>query len=391
MSFLYIEPYEVRHEVMARVKELEAWMDLGLRGREYIEMDEFEPLRKRVSEFLLKRNRVRIDGKERRPILDRTAFIEYSLTSSRFLVKPERLPLSTATIGVVITYMTDGIPKEVTVDWELFSKRIQQVPTNAIDPAGPFPSYVTPDDNVFRWTNFLKKYEIPQVRGVDVSDVLTKFHIPLGTIFCLAGIWPAVIQIRRRKGVNGTQRLQYGVAAALVVFGLLIYPFTKVSIAKPSAMVTVQDEDARDILYSLLKNVYRAFDFREESDIYDKLALSASGDLLADIYLQNRKSFEVQRAGGAKAKVKELEIQEVSVKQLPDRPLGLALTSKWTALGAVGHWGHIHTRMNQYEAIISIEPVDDLWKITGLELLEEKRIDPYAKKPQNEKSQTESE
>ena len=29
MSFLYIEPYEVRHEVLARVKDLEAWLDLG--------------------------------------------------------------------------------------------------------------------------------------------------------------------------------------------------------------------------------------------------------------------------------------------------------------------------------------------------------------------------
>lgn len=36
-------------------------------------------------------------------------------------------------------------------------------------------------------------------------------------------------------------------------------------------------------------------------------------------------------------------------------------------------------RKNQYDAIITVEPVDGAWKITGLELLEEKRIDPYAK------------
>jgi len=45
-------------------------------------------------------------------------------------------------------------------------------------------------------------------------------------------------------------------------------------------------------------------------------------------------------------------------------------------MGTVGHWGHI--RQNQYEANIIVEPVDGAWKITGLELLEEKRIDPYA-------------
>ncbi|MDX2497992.1 MAG: hypothetical protein QNL11_08845 [Desulfobacterales bacterium] len=48
-------------------------------------------------------------------------------------------------------------------------------------------------------------------------------------------------------------------------------------------------------------------------------------------------------------------------------------------MGSVGHRGHIHIRKNQYEADITVEPVDGAWKITSLELLEEKRIDSYAK------------
>lgn len=66
------------------------------------------------------------------------------------------------------------------------------------------------------------------------------------------------------------------------------------------------------------------------------------------------------------------------MKHLDDRLLALLFHSKWTAMGTVGHWRHIHTRKNQYEANIIAEPVDGAWKITGLELLEEKRIDPYA-------------
>ena len=48
MSFIYIEPYEVRHEVLARVKDLAAWIDLDLRGNEFIEADENKELKKRV-------------------------------------------------------------------------------------------------------------------------------------------------------------------------------------------------------------------------------------------------------------------------------------------------------------------------------------------------------
>lgn len=63
----------------------------------------------------------------------------------------------------------------------------------------------------------------------------------------------------------------------------------------------------------------------------------------------------------------------------PDRPLALTFKSTWTALGTVGHWGHMHMRKNQYEAILTVEPVDGVWKITGMEMIEEKRIDPNAK------------
>jgi hypothetical protein len=133
------------------------------------------------------------------------------------------------------------------------------------------------------------------------------------------------------------------------------------------------------ILQSLLKNIYRSFDFREEEDVYDRLATSVSGDLLADIYLQNRKSLVVTQAGGAQARVKEIEIEDVTVEHLNEHPLALLFRSKWTAMGTVGHWGHIHMRKNRYEANITVEPVEGVWKITGLELLEERRIDPYAK------------
>ena len=52
----------------------------------------------------------------------------------------------------------------------------------------------------------------------------------------------------------------------------------------------------------------------------------------------------------------------------------------------MGHWGHTHTRKNQYEAEISVAPVEGAWKIIGLDMIEEKRIDPYGGTPANNKS-----
>ena len=77
-------------------------------------------------------------------------------------------------------------------------------------------------------------------------------------------------------------------------------------------------------------------------------------------------------------RLKEVKILDVDVASVDDRPLGLLFHARWTAMGTVGHWGHIHMRKNQYDANITVEPVEGAWKIAGLELLEEQRIDPYA-------------
>jgi hypothetical protein len=381
MSFLYIEPYEVRHEILARVKDLEAWMDLGLRGDEFIEADENETLKKRVGQFFLERDNTLIDGKQLQPILDRIAFVKYSMTGSTFLDQPEQLPVNTAMVGVIITYLTDGIPQQVTNQWDLWSDRIQKVPADAIDPAGPFPSYVTPDDKVLTWNNFLKTYQMPTIAKIKVDESLITMKIPLASVLCLLALLPLVWQIAKRRKNARSIGLHMGLAVVLIAAGVMLYPFLKVAIAKPAALAPrMTEKDAVTVLNTLLKNIYRSFDFREEGDVYDRLATSVSGDLLAEIYLQNRKSLVVTQAGGARARVKEVEIMEVEVKPLVDHPLGRLFHAKWTAMGTVGHWGHIHTRKNQYEANITMKPMGGAWKITDLELLEEKRIDSYAQK-----------
>ncbi len=380
MSYLYVEPYEVRHEILTRVRDMEQWMDLGLRGRDYIEVDEWESLKKRIGEFLLTKNKVLVDGQPLRPILDRTDYVKVALTGIQLLLQPERLDLSTAILGVKFVYLTQGLPKEVTVDWELFTDEIKKVPATSIDPAGPLLSFVTPDDRIHKWTNFLKNYKIPQVAEMMVPDSLTKFNVPIGSVVSLSLLLLVGWQAKMQKQRSRTIRPQLVAGALLIAASLLLSPFMHVSIGKPAIMApTLGQTEATELMQSLLRNVYRAFDFRREEDVYDKLAVSVSGDLLSDVYLQNRKSFAVQRAGGAQAKVKEVKILDVAIKPHPNRPLALRLKSTWTAMGTVGHWGHVHTRKNQYEANLTVEPVDGVWKITGMEMIEEKRIDPNAK------------
>ncbi len=42
--------------------------------------------------------------------------------------------------------------------------------------------------------------------------------------------------------------------------------------------------------------------------------------------------------------------------------------------GSVGHWGHVHERVNRYRGLLTIEPLGGVWKLVAAEVLEEERI-----------------
>ena len=376
MSFLYVEPYEVRHEILTRVKDLAEWMGLGLRGERYIEVDELEPLKQRIGAFLLKKNPVMVDGEPLKPILDRANYVKVAMTGIRILEQPERLEVDSAIVGVIISYITDGMPRQVTVDWELFTDQIQRVPATATDPAGPLPTFLTPQDPVHTWTNYLKNYELPTVHRSAVAGSLGELRIPVVSLICLIGLFGAggwmLINRRNRKRL----RLPLAAGALCLTIGAAAYPFARITIDRPAQIAGELDgERAAALLQTQLKNVYRAFDFRDEEDVYDKLALSVSGDLLTDIYLQNRRSMAIAQAGGAQAKIKEVVVEAADAERVDGEGLTYALHGTWTALGTVGHWGHVHQRKNRYEAVVTVQAQDGAWKIVDLDLRDEQRLD----------------
>jgi hypothetical protein len=379
MTFLYVEPFEVRHEALVRVRDMAQWMELGLRDPDWIELDELEPLKRRIGEFMLTRNPLHIDGRAGEPILDRTNFVKVSLRGIQILEVPERLETSTAIVGVILSYLTDGLPQQVAVDWELFTDQVRRVPAIATDPAGPLTTYLEPDDSVHTWTNFLKNYEPPSVEQVRLAETLAPLDLPLGSVLVAGMLLPLPFWYRRRRHGGRSTGPVAGVAVACVVGALALVPYARVAVPMPGVAAPALDTNqAGKLLEILLKNVYRAFDFRGEATVYDKLAQTVADELLAEVYLQSRRSLQVQRAGGAQAKVREVEVLEATPVRASRTPLVYDIEARWTAEGRVGHWGHVHTRKNLYHANLRLEDRDGAWKVTGLDLLEEERVDATA-------------
>ncbi|MHC5114147.1 MAG: hypothetical protein ACYTGP_06935 [Planctomycetota bacterium] len=359
-GFLYVEPYEVRKEIIVRPKDLQHWIDLGLAGRETIPVELQADLKREVAAFLRERQPVEIDGAVIEPELAQINFLERTLRSSRVIDPPVELDLDAAILGVIFVYATESLPERVTLEWDLFNERIAQVPAASVDQAGPLPILLEADFATLEWRNFLTNPEIPSLVAVAAP--------PTSAMRVAAGLrWPMlVVTVLIGASLLLGGRIEKRLAALALVMMATGICF---GVGNRAA---VSDERAGTVVGGLLHNIYRAFDEREEERIYDVLDQSVAGDLLTRIYLETRRGLVLANQGGARAKVKEIDVVELSAEPASDG--GFLATAAWHVAGSVGHWGHIHERRNQYRARLDVRPVDGAWKLAGMEILEEERV-----------------
>ncbi|MHC5011592.1 MAG: hypothetical protein ACYTG6_11690 [Planctomycetota bacterium] len=371
-AFLYVDPFEVRQEIIVRPKDLEHWIDLGIGDAETIPVDAQAVLKQQVVDFLSGRNPLTIDGTRVEPVLDRIHFVRRTLRSTGIVDPPEALPVVTATLGVIFVHPIESLPERVTVDWTLFTPAIQNVPAAATDEAGGLPTTLTPDDPQLVWQNFLTSPTLPTFVTLEPPPPPGRWSIPVLSAILLgaAGVLGWHAQRKRRW-----RSPSLGVAMLLLAAGaVLLWPVLRVRFTPPFlGERSIEAEASRDLMTGLLRNVYHAFDYRGEEMVYDTLARSTSGELLSDVYLEMRRTLELQKQGGARVRVNEVEVEEIANEDL-EGEVGFVSTCTWTAGGSVGHWGHIHQRRNRYRAVLTVRPVDGSWKITDLELLDEERL-----------------
>ena len=358
---------------MIRIRDLADFIDLDLTNIQSFSPELLESIKNQAITYFEQKPQMTIDGNIINPIINKINFLETDRKGVfQVIQNPQELELNSAIIGIDLVYPVQSIPNQVKVKWDMFNEKITSIPTMTTDPAGPFPYSLTADDRVLVWNNSLINYAIPKVEYLSVTN---QFNLPLGLlIFIGLSIFSLIIILKNKKVNKSINQYYYIMPIFFLFVGIVSYPFSQIKLGKPQFILSqVSEQEAQIIFSHLLKNIYRAFDFREESDVYDKLAISLEGDLLTDVYLQTNKSMELENQGGAVATVKDIEITEVK-RETSSSKGELAFRTKWIASGTLEHWGHSHNRQNQYDAILTISPIKDVWKITDIELLEETRI-----------------
>ena len=368
--FVYVEPFEVRVEVVARPVDLQRWTKLGVQANQIIPVAEQEALKSKVVDFLSDKIEVTIDGNLANGKLDRVHFISRTLRKTGVVFPDQDLDGSSATLGVIFVFPIQQLPESVTMKWELFDEKIRSVPSVATDEAGGLPGTLTPGDPVLQWTNFLTNPTIPAMLAIQAPPVRPRISIPWASTGLLFAALIAGLSLVKSKPLGGRN-----VAIAILFFsaGGAIWLWSEPRIVFANPMVTQQrvtDVQATDVTKSLMHNLYHSFDRRDESVIYDQLATCVSGDLLREIYIQIMQRITLENQGGAQVKIDNVDVLDADFVYQEDSP-GFKSNVKWNVSGTVGHWGHLHTRANQYVAEFGVEPIDGAWKIVSMQITDE--------------------
>jgi hypothetical protein len=171
-----------------------------------------------------------------------------------------------------------------------------------------------------------------------------------------------------------------------------MWPVSAASIDIPFGRpLRIAGAEADRAFSQLLHNVYGAFRRRGEQQVYNSLAVSTDGELLQELYIQIQQGLRMQEQGGAVARVRRLEILDAelqsegaTVSAAASTAPGFMYRCRWNVSGTVEHWGHIHERTNQLEAIFHVvaQPADSgetatverHWKFTQMNIVDSQRL-----------------
>jgi hypothetical protein len=370
MTFLYVEPREVRHETLIRVRDLQDWMEFDLAGANVLDAPAQEAIKASARAYFASVNPVTIDGEPVEATSSRAEFLTVSSSGLQIAEAGDELDLPNAILGVILSFPVPALPQNVSVDWELFNERQASIQATATDPAGPFLNLISPDAPEFRWKNYLQTFEEPMVTTVHVP-VQNTFPVPLLSIgLALAALIAAVLATRQQRTGRIVLLSSAGVG---IIVAVLSASSATVSVDNPFDRLP-DPETASRIFAAVLDNVNTANleTIRERRDA--ELTAVVSGGTIGDVTDELDRALAIRVAGGGLARVDT--VQDVTLQDVRplDRGNGFQAIASWTVNASAGHWGHNHKRNVSYRALVELNEDADDWKLAAITVVDAKQL-----------------
>lgn len=366
MVFLSIEPHEVRQEILIQASEAIRYISAGESNKTRIPVKSQAGIKEAIQDSVSLNNTIYVNKLLVRPAEIITNFVTLSRGGVATRENPVDESLNEAIIGMTFIYDVEAFPDSIMMEWGLFPDSLSFIEASAVDPHGAFTTVLSPEASTLRWKSRLEGFRVPAIEVITVE----KPALPLISVI----LWTILLLLLIYWAFSRSKFILKPLVMTLLILGFLCYPFFRIKADLPFiSQGKPSPEKTAVIMNDLLSNVYRAFDRRDESDVYDRLSISVSGDQLTDIFMQNRQSMALENRGGARASVDEVRIQELKDIERQKDQTYIADT-RWTVRGSVNHFGHTHYRQNQYRALVSFGIEGDTWKINNIEIIDTRRL-----------------
>lgn len=363
MSFVTVEPREVRHEVILRVRDLERWVELGPAG-DTLDAAGMAAVKDKAAAFLGGRNPVVIDGRAVRPAHVAVSQITVSAAGLTVLEDAPSTDRNAALLGVVMSYPVPALPAEVTMTWELFPESLSKIPVSVTDPAGGVPGAVTAGEPTATWTNYLRDWHEPAATPVPVERRPgIALPIAAGGLLLVGGVaGGAALRAGRSR-----RRPLAGLAAAAVAAGVAAVPVA--AAVGLSGRAVPGEEAARALTGAMADNIAAALVETQDAGFAAALTPFVAPAEAVEVGGEIRRGFSVTLPSGARARTEA--IADVAVETIEPRTgaRGGRILGHWTATVSGGHWGHLHRREIRYRALMDVAPSDGVWLLDGLTVL----------------------
>lgn len=360
MSFISIEPREVRHEIIFRLRDLEEWVDLDLGDAETLTAAQIAAIEEKAGHYFEALDPLIIDGKEVTPSSVKAVVLEVGASGVTIVEDPKTIDRSSALMGVILSYPHRVLPKTLALTWQLFTEGAQKIPVSVADPAGAVPGGVTPEDPEVTWTNFLRTWQEPEVTPVAVRAG-REIPIPaLALLFFGLSVFFVVKAFRA-----SSQRWRWVVPAVLTLLVAVV------TVRAP--VITVHSpggsgkEAAKLISDAMLKNAATAM-LETQPETFDvALESFVAEEEIGPVGAEMRRGLSVTLPSGARALTETIE--DVKVEKVESSGDGVNVLARWTATVSGGHWGHLHRRKIHYRGLMDLEEMNRVWKLRGLTIL----------------------
>ena len=374
-SFIYVTNFEVRHEVLIPLATLATMTEFDRADISFLDVDEQAAAAEKIKALFSVGNPVTIDSVQVAPVFDRIDFYGLDLTDFAIQAEKRRVSMANGRVGLIMSYSTKGPPTSVDVTWDKFNTVVKSVDSVvfAFDKTEKTQFSMFLENNTYHWQSPARQ-PLPPITGIAATIDRKAFQQPMWHVPVVSlGLGVLGLLGLLLKPVLGSSWQTTGwVAVSCAIAAMVTGPFFRRSIENPFVKAPpfqIDDKNAEQVFAQLHKNMFRAFDYHNESDVYDALAKSVDGALLRELYLQINQSLRIKEQGGAVARIDEVKLldgHQEPMSELPKNQAAFKFRCRWNLIGTIEHWGHIHQRINQYEANFVVWLKDDAWKITEM-------------------------